>query len=202
MTAIETAKRHNEAICLRLEGKSWPQVAALAGLSERRCQEVYKEWADKDKTALMGEDPIEVVREQLAGFKMLRSMAADVFREAAGFTIPAIPKEDAEDGRERQEIKVAGNASARVGALRLISDLRKAEIDLRARAGLMPKNLGGVPKEIDVRYWTQQIIDIFQQNKIPEEVWDEVLALLGDDPKVLEVVGGGRELMAGDPTSN
>jgi hypothetical protein len=181
-SAAETARKHRQVVLLRLEGKTWPEIVEEVGLAERTCQAAYKAWADEDKSELMGEDPTEVVHEHLAGFRKLRADAAAVFYEAAGFTIPG------EDGAP--SVKVGMNPSARVGALRLIADLRQKEIDLRQETGLLPRDLGRLAVTVDVRHWTNVIVGILQKNGVPPEDLDEVMALLEPEAEPLQLGAG------------
>jgi hypothetical protein len=173
-SAVETANKQRAIVVLRLEGKTWPEISAEVGLGARACQKSYKAWADEDKTELMGEDPEAVVHEHLAGFRKLRADAVAVYYEAAGFEIPG------KDGAP--SVKVGMNPSARVGALRLIADLRQKEIDLRQETGLLPRDLGKLAVTVDVRHWTDVIVGILQRNQVPPEELDEVMALLEPEP--------------------
>jgi hypothetical protein len=177
-SAVETAKKHRQVVLLRLEGRTWPEVSAEVGLALRTCQEAYKAWADEDKHELMGEDPEAVVHEHLAGFRKLRADAAAVYLEAAGFEIPG------KDGAP--SVKVGMNPSARVGALRLIADLRQKEIDLRQETGLLPRDLGRLAVQVDVRHWTNVIVGVLEKHGVPPEGLDEVMALLEGQPAELE----------------
>ena len=181
-TAIETVRKHQRIVVLRLNGKTWPQIAAEVGIAEQNCRKAYKKWADEDKAAVMGEDPEEVVHEHLAGFKQLRADAADVFEEAAGFDVPGV------DGAPGY--RVGMNPSARVGALRLIAALRMWEIDLRQETGLLPHDLGRLAVTVDVRHWTDVIVGILAKHGIPPEDLDEVMELLEPEPAALEAGNG------------
>ena len=184
-SAADTAKKHRQVVLLRLEGKTWPEIVDATGLAERTCQEAYKNWADSDKSELIGEDPTAVVHEHLAGFRKLRADAVAVYYEAAGFEIPG------KDGAP--SVKVGMNPSARVGALRLIADLRQKEIDLRQETGLLPRDLGKLSVTVDVRRWTDVIVAILQRNQVPPEELDEVMALLEPArPAVIEAGGNGQ----------
>ena len=155
---------------MRLDGKTWAQVAEAAGCTERNAQMVFRTWRDVDKSELMNEDPVDMIHEHIAGFRKLRADAAAVFEEAAGFEIPAT------DGSG--SVKVGSSPAARVGALRLISDLRRAEIQLLQQAGMLPRNLGAIHHEVNVRFVIERMLEVAKRHQLPPEALLELKELL------------------------
>jgi hypothetical protein len=169
-SSAEVAEKHRRVVMMRLDGKTWAQIAAATGYTERNAQLAFAAWRDRDKTALMNEQPIDLIHEHLAGFRKLRADASAVFDEAAGFEIPA------KDGSG--SVKVGSNPSARVGALRLIADLRQREILLLQQAGMLPRNLGAVHHEVNVRFVIEQMIEVARRHQLGPEVMLELKELL------------------------
>lgn len=168
-SAIETAQRHQRVVQMKLRGKSDEAISAETGLAPRSVQDVWKKWRESEKIHLVEEDPIEVVLEHIAGFRDLRALAAEVYDQAGGTELTN------EGG---PTIMYGQNSNARVGALRLMMELRSKEIDLRQETGLLPKNLGKLQVELDVRWIVEQIAQLIVKYDMPPEAQDELLALL------------------------
>jgi hypothetical protein len=168
-TTLELAEKHRRVVMMRLDGKTWQQIADATGYTIRNAQQVFANWRELDKSELMNEQPVDLIHEHIAGFRKLRADAAAVFDEAAGFEIP---------GKDGGTVKVGSSPSARVGALRLIADLRGREITLLQQAGMLPRNLGAVHHEVNVRFVIEQMIEVARRHAAPPEMLLELKELL------------------------
>lgn len=168
-SAADTARRHEKIVKMKLDGMSASQIAAELELAQRTVELAWAKWRDSEKHSLVEEDPLDVVFEHIAGFRQLRALAVKVFEECAGTTIK---------GEDGSELTIGVNGPARVGALRLVAELRARELSLRQDTGLLPRNLGQVSIAVDVRYWTEQILTLFREYDVPAEAQDRLLALL------------------------
>lgn len=179
-------------IVRKIEGASHAQIAQEFGVNDRTVQRVWAEWRDREKQALLDEDPMEVVLEHLIGFRDLRLKAAEVFHEAAGSTVPTYDNE----GNQTGAVQLGANSNARVGALRLMMDLRAREIDLRQGTNLLPKNLGKLQIELDVRHVVDQMVSLFMKYDLPPQLQDEMLRVLSreqDEQRVIETTATREE---------
>lgn len=174
-TAAETVARHNEVIRLRLRGLTWAQIVEKTGLGDSAARAAWYAWTADEKVALVSEDPLDVVMEQIAGFRELRSMAANVYEESEGVLV--------EESKGGKLVMIGKSPTARIGALRLMMDLRAREIDLRQETGLLPRNLGKFQVEIDVRYVVDQLVQIMVKYDMPPAAQDEMLQLLEREPE-------------------
>lgn len=188
---METGAKHALIIRRKLEEKTEEEIAAEVGLTTRQVRGVWAQWRDSEKELMVQEDPLDVVFEHVIGFKDLRSKANKVFDESAGTIVTT------EGGGQ---IYVGANPNVRLGALKLLMDLRVKEIGLRQSTGLLPHDLGQVSINVDVRYWTEQMIAVLVKHDVPTEVAEEMLAILdggarpeqpddddeGDEPKQVE----------------
>jgi hypothetical protein len=182
-SAAEKVERDRRMVIRKIEGATHAQVAEEFGVTSRWSEKVWAEWCKQEKEILLEEDPLEVVLEHIAGFRDLRLKAARVFHESAGSTVVTTD----EAGNPTGEVTVGANSAARVGAIRVMMELRSKEIDLRQETNLLPRNLGKLQVELDVRWIVEQIVGLIVKYDMPEAAQDELLALLehGEEPRQL-----------------
>lgn len=145
-----------EIVKLRvLDGLEFVEIAERVGLSDRQCRAYFQEWQDEDKTALVRENGVDIVHEALAGLRALRQEAAAVYRAAD-----------------------ESNVNGQIGALKLMADTRMREIELRQSSGLLPKNLGRIQVDLDMRFVLESIIHVFEQYAVPKEAGEKLVELL------------------------
>jgi hypothetical protein len=153
LTAREKACRDDEIVKARMCGRSWRGIAADHSLSERQCQAVMKEYRESNPT-LRHRDPLELLDEMLERFEGAQDQLAE---------IAATSPHDA----------------TRVGAIRTALDAMRAQAQLLAAVGVLPRELREVRREVDARRVVTVILDVFQRHGVPVEAQREVVATLG-----------------------
>lgn len=176
-TAVEIAARHTQVVRLRLAGRTWAEIAEEVGLTDRACRAAWYAFRDSEKTLMVEEDPLDVVFEHIAGFKELRRLSAEVFAESA-----AVPAKDKDGNFVKLKgggyLMAGANSSVRVAALKLVAEMRVREIDLRQQTGLLPRNLGKLQVELDVRWILDQVFLLLQKHDVPDEALAEFETIL------------------------
>jgi hypothetical protein len=76
----------------------------------------------------------------------------------------------------------ATNDSARVGAIKAAMEAMKAQAELMQAIGVLPRSLGQMAVEIDLRRVARAAIDVLDRNGVPVEVQRELV----------QAVSGGR----------
>lgn len=161
----------------KIRGATHEEIAHDFGVSVATSKEVWRAFRDKDFS--LDEDPVEIVVDHLMGFKDLRKLAYEVFEEAAGTSIST------ESGTT---VTVGANSAARVGALRLAMELRVREISLRQETGLLPKNLGQLQVQLDVRRIFEDFGKLLQKHKVAPELVEDLRSIVrtSSEPKQIE----------------
>lgn len=157
------ADRNRKMQVAKIRGATHDEIAEEFHVSVATSREVWSAMRDMDFS--LDEDPVEVVVDHLMGFKDLRKLAYEVFDEAAGTTIST------ESGTK---VTVGANSAARVGALRLAMELRVREIALRQDTGLLPKNLGQLQVQLDVRRIFEDFGKLLQKHKVAPELVEDL----------------------------
>lgn len=124
---------------------TWEQIAAKHDISARMCRYIYRDWMANAAPTLQA-DPVQVVDDLLRGF------LTDLWE----FT------EVADAAWQRNQYAVV------VGAVRSRMDARSKAVELLQATGRLPRDLGRLRVEIDMRFVIEQIIDVFDEFKVPE----------------------------------
>lgn len=133
LTAKEKVKRDAEVVKLRASGMSWPTIAARVGISDRHCRTVWTQWRDEGKLDLQKLDPLDVVFEHIERYDSMVERLANLA-----------------DG--------ADSDASKVGALRTMVATLQAQTELLMAVGLMPRNLGRLQVELEVRFVIQALM--------------------------------------------
>lgn len=183
LPSAEIARRDAEIVRLRLSypNLTWEQIAELAAenrpkwkVTPDHARKMYAAWSVEKQSELAEPDALELVQEHIAGFRDVRERAAQAAREAnGGFAM----RPSAETG-ELAEITIAPQPQLVLGALKIIADMRVKEIGLLQETGLMPKNLGRLELELDLRHTTQVFIAILDKYVPKDQLPDAELELL------------------------
>jgi hypothetical protein len=149
----DVAARHSQIVALRARGRSWAFIAEETGLSDRHCRRVWKDWREAEKPSLEQLDPVDVVIEMFARSEAQIEQLAEI----------------ADDRK-------AGSA-VRVGAINAMRAAQQAQIELLQETGYMPRNLGRVQRELDLRYLMTKIVAVFEKYGLPDEARLELISL-------------------------
>jgi hypothetical protein len=152
MTAAEKVRRDERVVADRVRGLSWPTIAQRHGLSERHCRTI---WADQAPVLSVEDfDPLELVREAIAQYDGLLEDLALLAESAS---------QDA----------------VRLGALKSkVSVIGERLVFLQA-VGLLPRDLGLLQQERDIRMIAHLLVDLFERYGLPPEAEEELLRALG-----------------------
>jgi hypothetical protein len=151
--SVEIAERERALVHDRLVGMSWEKLAIKHGIGERQARRWFQHWKERPKTDEQ-QDPIEYVFEELTRLEALF--------QGQG----AIATSD------------DTSASERINAMKAMADLIKQMVELRQEAGLLPRNLGKLRVELDIRWMTTQIVALFDKYGLPSEAKRELVGLL------------------------
>lgn len=150
------AQRNHDLVVDRLQPMSWAALAAKYGISDRMCRKIFYAWAKKNEEGrtvsdFQGRDPIEIVWESAARYeRWIEQLARLAF------------------GAEVQD-------SVRVGAINSASNIQQKLIDLLQATGILPKQLGKLRIEADIRYVAQAILQVFDEEGVPEQTRERVI---------------------------
>lgn len=148
----EQAQRDADIVAARLRGLGWAQIARTYGLTVRRVQQIFAAWRQENKT-LRHQDPLDIVDELLEQYQ----------GAAEELALVAVN---------------ADNTSARVGAIRARMEAMKNIAELLQAVGVLPKDLGTLRVEMDVRYVAETILRVFDEEDVPERVQQRILQVL------------------------
>jgi hypothetical protein len=158
MNTVEKAKRNAEIIVDRALGMTWPQIAAKHSITARGAQMVYRQWRDDAMEAYNEDEALELAFDYKTRFEAVEAR----FAEIASSSI---------------------NDAARVGALRSLVTTTVQRLALDQAVGRLPRNLGKLRVELDVRHVSQVVVATMKKHGVPEEAMREIqLALRGHDP--------------------
>lgn len=143
MSAKSVAERHRRVVELKLTRPvwTWEQIAADAGLSRRQALAVWKQEREEGIVRLTREEALDLFHDHLRGLQTIRTKLAELLDSAY-------------------------QDSVKIGALREMAALLKQEIALRQSYGQVPKNLGYLAVEADVRWLTNKIMEILRTHDL------------------------------------
>jgi hypothetical protein len=149
LSAAEKVQRDRALIADRIRGLSWPVIALRHGLQERQCREIYRQWRDSEKTTLVERDPVEWLAETLDGYESIINNLASTAESA-------------------------DNTAARVGALKAQMDAMSRQTELLMASGLLPRNLGVIRYETDMRRAARTIVALLKQHGVGPDVLRDI----------------------------
>jgi hypothetical protein len=166
LSAADKVQRDRALVADRNRGLTWSVVARRHGLQERQARQIYAEWRDSEEPALVQRDPVEWLEETLDRY-------------------------DSIIGELASTAECADNTAARVGALKAQMDAMSRQTELLVASGLLPRNLGVVRYETDMRQAARTIVAVLRQHGVRPDV-------LRDIQQALRTPG---ELASGQNTS-
>lgn len=152
-TAEEREVRNQQIIVDWLRGMDYPALSAKWNLSERQLKEIIARFREHHKPVHEGADPIDIVYTMLDRYSAWISQLAVIADEA-----------DAD--------------SARVGAVNAQMSAQNKSAELMQATGLLPKNLGTLRLELDVRLLTQKLIKVLNDHEAPIELKEAIVEVL------------------------
>ena len=168
LTPIQRARRDVQIINLLRRGITVERVAAQFALTTRAVRYIRQKYRD-EQPDLSELDPTEVVRETLDGYEAAIEELALI---AAG----------------------AEHDATKVGAIRTRLEAIRGRIEMLQSVGAVPHDLGQIRVIEDVRESARQVIQVFREFNVPEDVQAAVIdALEGRRPALPsggEVVDG------------
>jgi transposase-like protein len=126
---------------------SWAKIAKKHGITDRMCRKVYRRWME-EAGPTAPEDPLEVVDGLLRGFN------ADVWEATEAIDL-------AWDQKQPNSV---------ISGVRTRMDARIKAIELLQATGRLPKDLGTLHVEHDVRFLIEQIVEVFDEHDVPVAV--------------------------------
>jgi hypothetical protein len=166
LPAADKVQRDRSLVADRNRGLTWSVVALRHGLQERQARQIYAEWRDSEEPALVQRDPVQWLEETLNRY-------------------------DSIIGELASTAESADNTAARVGALKAQMDAMSRQTELLVASGLLPRNLGVVRYETDMRRAAQAILTVLHEHGVGPDA-------LRDIQQALRSPG---ELVSGQDTS-
>lgn len=136
-----------------LRGMDLPALGAKWNLSERRLQEIIAVFREQHKPVHRGADPIDVVYQFLDRYHAWIAQLAEIADQAE-------------------------NDSARVGAVNSQMAAQHRMAELMQATGLLPRNLGTLRLELDVRVLTQKLVKVLKDHDAPPELMEAIVEVL------------------------
>lgn len=153
---IDRDVRNRAIVSDRLRGATLPELAARYGLSERQCGNVLREWRDSGVADLEAEDALAVVYEFIERYRQVEACLAEI-------------------------AQAADNSAAAVGAHRGRLDAIDRQVQLMQAAGLLPKELGRLKLQADVRTVAARLVAVFREHQVSAEIEQDVIAALREE---------------------
>lgn len=152
MHAPEQAARDAEIVGLRLRGVSAGQIAETYNISARRVGQIMDAWR-KTNPPLRVKDPLEIVDELLEQY-----------------------------GGASEELAMisasSNNGPTRVGAIKARMEVLKQTTELLQAIGVLPKDLGKLRVELDIRFVAETIMRVMDEENVPVEIQEKLVAAL------------------------
>jgi hypothetical protein len=143
MNARDKTARDNEIVTARMRGMSWAAIGATFDLSERQCQKVLEDYR-ASHPRLRERDPVEIVDDMLDRYEAAQEELA---------LLSATTRHDA----------------TRVGAIRTRLDALAAQANLLMLVGVLPRDLGVLRHDIDVRALAGEMVAVLTKFEVPAE---------------------------------
>lgn len=164
LTAGEREERNASIVRCRVRGQSWPYIAKRHNLSKDHCMVIFREWKENHRSVWSGEDPIVIVHRMLDRCEGWIEQLAEIAEEAE-------------------------HDSARVGAVNSQSAIQDKAAALAQATGLLPRNLGVLRLDIDVRVLAQKLMVVFERHDVSVEFRKDILEVL--DGGMSQLPAGG-----------
>ncbi len=148
-TLLDRVRRAQRIAQLRAAGKTWTQVSDGVGPSAKAAQMAHNDYLAWDVET---PDPMMTVDTSIA----IRSAAIDRLDEIA---------------------HTGDNASAQVGALRLMLDADRERLEILQASGRVPRNLHRYRAEADFMTIFREMVDLMHRLSVPDSVLQEVREL-------------------------
>lgn len=169
-TRADIERTNLEVVRLRLKGLSWPAVGEQVGLKEGRCKQIWSRWREEAKPFIEGLDPLDYVTEMVARYdQQYETLAEMAYDEKTP-------------------------ASARVGAVNAQRAVMESQATLLQETGMLPRNLGKLQVELDVRYLAVQLAAWAKEvagDDFPEHARRLQEILHRSERPPLEIIAGG-----------
>lgn len=153
MNALEKTQRDREIIADRARGLTWDQVAEKHNIDGSTARRAWAAVRDSQKDEISGADPMDTVFDLIRSYEEWMAQLAKIAEDSA-------------------------NDSARIGAIRSQVDIAVKKTELLQATGLLPKQLGKLRVEMDIRYMTTQILALFDKYDVPVEAQKELATVL------------------------
>lgn len=152
MTAAEKAERDKQVFADRARGLSWEKVASAHDISVRTAERIWDEQQKLGVPEMQEKDALSIVWETLQRYEEWQNQLAEVTAES--------------------------NGAVKIGAIRAQMDCEVKKSDLRQATGLLPKHLGKLAVEWDVRFVVRQVVAVLEEHNAPPEMEQALLAAL------------------------
>lgn len=152
-TWLTRAERNLDLCRARARGRPWHKIAEEFDVSERQARKIWFAWRETRQTNLRGRDPLEIVWEAAERYEAWIEQAAEL----------ALTTE---------------HDSTRLGAIKVQARLEEQLTSLLQEVGILPKNLGRLRIDWDVRWMIEQIVTVFKEEKVPVDAQARIKALL------------------------
>jgi hypothetical protein len=150
VAANPKADRDRRIVADRAAGLTWATVAARNGLAERQCRNIVAKHREEQPPP-WEHDPLEVLQEQLEQLDALVERLALVAEES-------------------------GHDAVRLGALKSQLIALQQRRELLQATGLLPRILGLIGQEIDMRRMTDDAVRVLKQHDVSQELADDLVA--------------------------
>lgn len=152
LTKGDREERNKLIIADRHRGQSWRAISESHGITERQCRTVWKEYRDVERVQVEGVDPLDIVFDRIKQYEAVVDELVEVADKA----------------------KDKNNLSVWLGAIKARQDALVRLDELLQAVDLLPKNLGKLRVEIDVRYLAKRVVEVFDRYKLPAEAEEEL----------------------------
>lgn len=153
MSADEKVNRDRELVRFRLSGASWKQVSEKFEITERQGRNILEDYKLRSKPVLRDADPAEMVWESVERYEGMY--------ETLGQTALA-----------------ADNDRSRIAAVNGMMTALSKRDELLQASGILPRNLGRLKIDHDVRFIVQSVIKVLNDDGVPETTQRRLLELL------------------------
>lgn len=165
LTAKEKAVRDADLCIDHALGLSYPKLAAKYGLSESGARKIYDLWmqSEIERDAVEDKDAVMRAYEYRARFEAIEQRLAEI------------------------AVENADNDNARVGALRTLLTATNQRIALDQAMGKLPRQLGKLRIDLDVRHVSAVLVKVLKDYDFPEDGLREIQRVLkGVEPKTTQ----------------
>jgi hypothetical protein len=159
VTSQERADRNHDVVSARARGLSWTEISRRFNITDRQCRRVVAEYRESGPR-LHQIDPIETIEDALDHYdSVIEDMAI-------------LAESTSHDG-------------TKLGALKGRLEAVRGKLDLMEAVGILPRDLGRLRFEIDVRRFAASVLDVFAQHDVPHGVQKAVIeAIESRQPKL------------------